>query len=1145
MNSSGTSSHFFIRRNFNRDRNPDLAFPGRGQGLSFRLGTGDGGFGPETSYAIGGQDASDLTIGDFNEDGYLDVAAVSELGEVLAVLLGDGSGGFAAPIITPLPGFPSRIVSGSFRAGGHLDLAVTLVGPRSLALFFGAGDGSFTTGPRLPTVEAPLVLTAADVDGDGKLDLAVGGSGFTLSPQTPGMALYQGRGDGNFDLRRVLPLFVGNRIEVSDVDLDGLRDLIYLGSGGLSVLPGRGNWEFGLPRETGIYGSDLRLADFDGDGYLDAAISNGEGFRSWIGILRGTSGGFEGLSSIPVPGSPPFELRRGDFNGDGRSDVAALSKNFFSGGPVSIFFSDGQSIGPPVLLPGTDNAVGLAVGSLNSDAMTDLVVAAGADLMVFLGSPVAPVLHQTIAGATGSALTIADFNGDGKQDLAVRTPDMTSVRVFFGDGTGNLVEGAPVTGFPSANSLQAADFNGDGRADLLIDGAIFRGNADGSFSSASFPPLPTGSDVVLADDLDGDGRADLIAHAIEGLWLLTSNGPGFQAPLLLFPMSAVTSISAADVTGDGKKDLILARNFDSLVTVLALDGASYAATHYATGRGGGGAVAADLDGDGRSEILVPGSLPSRISILRNTNCVPDRLGVSTSPSACNVPGSPLAIQPVVSVYDDGDDVVACAGGSVTAALAPTPPGATLGGTTTRAVSSGSAAFTNLSVSPAGSDYRLLFAHPLAGSTSSRLFTAGLSVSIAGPASLCSNASATYSAAAGFSVYEWRLDGVLLSRRSTAVVSSHAAPGPHTLTLTATRDTCAVSDSFAISVPALPSVSAPSPAAIRFSNGDTLVLSVTASGSGTLVYRWRRNGVPLADGGRVSGAATPTLTITSARTGDEGRYDVTVTDPCGIVATSAAATVAEAGASTAVYLKADGSVYAGKTALARAAGVDQHAWFKTRFAGLHSYEIEVLAAGIANQTVRPRLSIAFLDDTASGPFSKSSLVADVSASEPPSSGCSGVYGGQCFGGSRYSLKNDATDAAAVLRVDPNLSANGDSVAFSIRVTDTTLRSPWFFLAGDYNTFVIVTNTNGTAVHGLVHFWAPTGALLGTAAVDLPANSTVAVSGREAAPATSSGSISLEHDGPDGAVTASATTLSATTGLSFDSPFVSVRGPKLGR
>ena len=174
-----------------------------------------------------------------------------------------------------------------------------------------------------------------------------------------------------------------------------------------------------------------------------------------------------------------------------------------------------------------------------------------------------------------------------------------------------------------------------------------------------------------------------------------------------------------------------------------------------------------------------------------------------------------------------------------------------------------------------------------------------------------------------------------------------------------------------------------------------------------------------------------------------------------------------------------------------------------------------------------------------------MVADVSASEPPSSGCSDVYGGQCFGGSRYSLMNDATDAVAVLRVDPNLSANADSVLFTIRLTDTTLRSPWFFLAADYNTFAILTNTSGTLVHASVHFWSPDGALLGTAAVDLPPNSTVPVSARAAAPASSNGSISLEHDGPDGAVTASATTLSATTGLSFDSPFVSVRGPKLGR
>ena len=140
-------------------------------------------------------------------------------------------------------------------------------------------------------------------------------------------------------------------------------------------------------------------------------------------------------------------------------------------------------------------------------------------------------------------------------------------------------------------------------------------------------------------------------------------------------------------------------------------------------------ITADFNADGRLDLASIRATspdfprPSDVSVLINTNCVAHRLAVRRNVSTCNVPGSPFDQQPVIGIYDDGDNLVSCEGGTVQASIVPGTgsPGASLQGTTAVGLAAGTATFSNLLVNLAGQGYVLQFSRTGIVSTRSRTF----------------------------------------------------------------------------------------------------------------------------------------------------------------------------------------------------------------------------------------------------------------------------------------------------------------------------------------------------------------------------------------------------------------------------------------
>ncbi|MCH8839196.1 MAG: VCBS repeat-containing protein [Planctomycetes bacterium] len=300
---------------------------------------------------------------------------------------------------------PSRIVNADFNNDGKLDLAV--VHPTSnsggfgntVSVHLGDGTGAFASpGTSFTTGGSNTGLASGDFNEDGRADLVIG----ALDSQR--VFVHLGNGDGTFT--QIGSVFVG-------------------------------------------VATDLTTADFNGDGHLDVATSRHS--AGAVAVLLGTgTGSFNSPVSFSV-GTNPRDILTGDFNGDSAIDLAVVNSGSDN---VSILLGDGMG----------------SFGAANSFSVGDL-----------------PLYG-----------TVSDFDGDGNLDLATANRNVGTVSVLFGDGSGsfssplNLV----VQAQPGLQDVQAADFNGDGKPDLAVVSDF--GRVSVLLNTTNTPPVITSAATVNA-----------------------------------------------------------------------------------------------------------------------------------------------------------------------------------------------------------------------------------------------------------------------------------------------------------------------------------------------------------------------------------------------------------------------------------------------------------------------------------------------------------------------------------------------------------------------------------------------------------------------------------------------------------------------
>jgi FG-GAP-like repeat len=254
------------------------------------------------------------------------------------------------------------------------------------------------------------------------------------------------------------------------------------------------------------------VGDFNGDGNLDLAIENQS--SSTLTILLGTgNGSFILKSSFPTP-TEPYQVVAADFNGDGKLDLATAG---FSDEVVAIYLGNGDgtfNLEPETTtLSGTGGLVGLATADFNGDGKADLAVAElfSGSVVFLLGNGDGTFVADPVVTNTSPVfLAVADFNADGKPDLAMTNYAQNSVSVLLNQGAGNFNLINPTNVGTNPLSVVAADFNGDGVPDLAVANG---GSANVTvFLSVFLNSLKTSATATLSDvTITGSGNQSVEA----------------------------------------------------------------------------------------------------------------------------------------------------------------------------------------------------------------------------------------------------------------------------------------------------------------------------------------------------------------------------------------------------------------------------------------------------------------------------------------------------------------------------------------------------------------------------------------------------------------------------------------------------------
>ena len=519
---------------------------------------------------------------------------------------------------------------------------------------------------------SPIFVVTGDLNGDGTPDIVVANSQSsnvsvllnTTAPgaTTPTFAAQQTFAVGSFPIS----------VAIGDLNGDGKPDLVVANqeSNSVSVLlnttaPGASTPTFAA-QQTFAAGNPtaVSVADLNGDGELDIVVAD---FNSGVSVLLNTAApGATTLSFAPAvnfaTGNRPESVAVTDFNGDGKPDIVAANyvsntvsvlRNTTAPGATTPTFATQQTFAAG------SEPISVAVADFNGDGKPDIVVASGAasgasggvSVLLNTTAPGSATLsfaaqQAFLAGGNNLSVAIADLNGDGKPDLVVARNTGVSVLLDTTATGAAAVSFAAEQDFLTGTypfSVAIADFNGDGEPDLVSvnTGVSVLMNTTVLGAATMVPDFPEAATLatgsvpfsVTIGDLNGDAKPDIAIANVDGnsvSVLLNTTAPGAATPTFAPKVDFTTgaeprSVAMADLTGDGKLDLVTANYGSNSLSVLLNTMAPGATTpsftvgqNFTTGTNPFSVAVADLNGDGKPDIVVANLGSNGVSVLLNT-----------------------------------------------------------------------------------------------------------------------------------------------------------------------------------------------------------------------------------------------------------------------------------------------------------------------------------------------------------------------------------------------------------------------------------------------------------------------------------------------------------------------------------------------
>lgn len=567
---------------------------------------------------------------------------------------------FAAPRIVRLePGTHSPRAA-DFDADGLVDLAIVNNAKARIDLLLQRKAGSFTApdpeGKNVPaddplfekksllTEKRVSAMAVGDFDSDGKADIAFYGDPKSL------VVAYQGEG-GSFERRREYDVRDGSNgsraLEAGDFTGDGKADLVLLAETDIVVFA-QAEGGLGEPQRVPAALKDvgfLRVADVSGDARADLVLVSGDDPRP-IRVRHQREDGSIGPEIAFRSPTLRSLATRPPAAGAAASTLLAIPQA--SGLLRELRFEaesepeGGLVLGRPRLFPfgglKGPKRRSVATGDLDGDGRTDVVATDPASARVLLyrqsaaGTLSGPEPFPSFREAT--SIRVADVDGNGTADAVLLSPDEKAVGYMaWENGRLSFPKPIDVGGTPMA--LDAADADGDGRADVVAAvkqekatrvSIVFGGTAERVDIALEGAGEVSG---VRVADLDGDGHQDLVvlfpADPVRVLHGLGSRGFAEIPANVLSKETSVKDLTTAsasidDLDGDGRLELVFASK-NTARAVRLREGGHLSVLDQLNGRANAnflGAVAADLDGDGKPEAIAYDDESKSLVVLRRS-----------------------------------------------------------------------------------------------------------------------------------------------------------------------------------------------------------------------------------------------------------------------------------------------------------------------------------------------------------------------------------------------------------------------------------------------------------------------------------------------------------------------------------------------
>jgi FG-GAP-like repeat/Secretion system C-terminal sorting domain/FG-GAP repeat len=350
-----------------------------------------------------------IASGDFNADGYADIAVVNASDNTVSVFMNDTHGGLAAQAVYVLGGSPQALVIADMNEDGAPDIVAVNAASNTLSILLNKnlGDGSFTAAAlSVPTGVSPQALAVGDLNNDGHLDVVIANS------KDNSVSLFMNDGAAHVTLAKSIPVGTTPRaIAILDVNNDGLPDIAVMNRGSNSVtllLNVHGTY---VPSTytTGATPAAMAANDFNRDGFIDLVTANAGSKDVSILFSNGT-GGFTAASTVPMY-NVPTALFSGDMNGDAVPDIVVAQYSISSDvNTVQVLANTGNGgfvrgdsvvVSSPVALTGFDllnrGILHLAVPNLLTAKITLINPAGGQTPVLMAPLPSAPSLKQPIS----------------------------------------------------------------------------------------------------------------------------------------------------------------------------------------------------------------------------------------------------------------------------------------------------------------------------------------------------------------------------------------------------------------------------------------------------------------------------------------------------------------------------------------------------------------------------------------------------------------------------------------------------------------------------------------------------------------------------------------------------------------------------